>query len=79
MLGAICGDVIVSVFIHDNYKAKDFALFNMHSTFTDDTALTATIADSIIHNTDYAANLRKYYWLYPNAGFSRTFWRVCWA
>ena len=73
MLGAICGDIIGSVFEHDNYTAKDFILFSRHSKFTDDSVLTTAIADSLIHNTNYASNLRKYYRLYTTAGFSRTF------
>lgn len=73
MLGAICGDIIGSVFEFDNYKAKDFELFNVNSTFTDDTILTVAIADSLLNNYSYLSNLRKYFQLYPNAGFSRTF------
>jgi len=73
MLGAICGDIIGSVFEHNNYKAKDFELFSAHSIFTDDTVLTAAIADSLINNSPYASNVRKYYRLYPNAGYGRTF------
>ena len=73
MLGAVCGDIIGSVFEFDNYKAKDFKLFSVNSKFTDDTILTAAIADSLLNNGTYLSNVRKYFQLYPNAGFSRTF------
>jgi len=46
MLSAICGDIIGSVFEFDNYRAKDFDLFNVNSTFTDDTVLTVAIAEA---------------------------------
>ena len=73
MLGAICGDIIGSVFEHNNYKAKDFKLFNMESRFTDDTVLTAAIADSLLYGGSYMSSVRKYYNLYPYAGYGRSF------
>ena len=35
MLGAITGDVIGSVYEHNNYRGTDFPLFGPYSTFTD--------------------------------------------
>lgn len=73
MLGAICGDIIGSVFEFNNYKAKDFELFNINSTFTDDTVLTAAVADGLLNNKTYASCVRNYFRLYPDAGFSPKF------
>lgn len=73
MLGAICGDIIGSVFEHNNYKAKDFELFDMNSRFTDDTVLTVAVADSLLRGETYMSSVRKYYHLYPYAGYGGTF------
>jgi ADP-ribosylglycohydrolase len=45
MLGAIAGDVIGSVHEFIRTKTKNFPLFVRHSTFTDDSVLTAAVAD----------------------------------
>ena len=39
MIGAIIGDVVGSVYEHDNIKTKDFPLFDTRCTYTDDTIL----------------------------------------
>ena len=46
--GAAIGDIVGSRFEFDNYKAKDFVLFGEDCTFTDDTVLTAAVADALI-------------------------------
>ncbi len=51
MLGAIAGDVIVSVYEHRNIKTTDFPLFHKDSRFTDDTVLTIATADAILNRT----------------------------
>ena len=40
ILGAICGDIIGSVYEHNPIKTKDFNLFSKKSIFTDDTVMT---------------------------------------
>jgi len=73
MLGAIAGDVIGSVYERFNIKTKTFPLFSRHSRFTDDSVLTVAVADSILHQTTYVDNLKKYYRAYPNSGYGARF------
>lgn len=44
MLGAICGDIIGSVYEAHNIKAKEFDLFTKFNCYTDDTVMTCAIA-----------------------------------
>ena len=73
MIGAIAGDMIGSV--HESYpiKTKDFPLFSLGSTFTDDTVLTVALADSIINNKPYVLMLKEYHRAYPWAGYGGAF------
>lgn len=48
MFGAIVGDVVGSRFEFDNYKAKDFELFDTECDFTDDTVMTLAIAKALL-------------------------------
>lgn len=73
MLGAIAGDVIGSVFERDNLKSKDFPLFSRGSRFTDDSVLTAAVADCVLHGRDYAEAYRAFYAWYPWAGYGFLF------
>jgi ADP-ribosylglycohydrolase len=73
MIGAIAGDVIGSVFEGSNLKSKDFPLFSKDSRFTDDSVLTAAVADCILHDRDYAAGYRAFYHRYPWAGYGFLF------
>ncbi len=75
MLGAICGDIIGSVFERNNIKTEDFPLFSPHSTFTDDTVLTVAVADCLLSGKDYAAALKEYGRKYPYAGYGGMFSR----
>ncbi|NIQ01965.1 MAG: ADP-ribosylglycohydrolase family protein [Nitrospinaceae bacterium] len=77
MLGAIAGDIIGSVYEAHPIKSTDFPLFTDQSTFTDDSVLTVAVAESILHGTDYATSFKKYYNLYPHAGYGLSFIR--WA
>lgn len=47
MLGAITGDIIVSVYEFNNLKCKDFTLFDKKCRFTDDTVMTCAVAKSL--------------------------------
>jgi len=78
MIGAIAGDIIGSRFEFNNYKGKDFKLFNSESAFTDDTVLTIAIADVLMNSTfafseDIADSL--YHWgsLYPGYNYGSGF------
>ncbi|MFW5730797.1 MAG: ADP-ribosylglycohydrolase family protein [Desulfonatronovibrionaceae bacterium] len=54
-------------------KHKDFQLFTRGCRFTDDTVLTAALADSILTGRPYEENLRRFYLLYPDAGYGESF------
>lgn len=73
MLGAICGDIIGSVYEHENLKSKDFPLFQKSCVFTDDTVLSCAIADSLLHNRPFAENIKRFYRWYPKAGYGFMF------
>ncbi|MEC4892559.1 MAG: ADP-ribosylglycohydrolase family protein [Oscillatoria sp. PMC 1051.18] len=73
MLGAIAGDIIGSIYEANNRKSKVFPLFNPESCFTDDTVLTVAVADVILTNGDYTKTIKKYYHLYPHAGYGKNF------
>ncbi|GHV57780.1 hypothetical protein FACS1894216_22360 [Synergistales bacterium] len=45
MIGAIIGDIAGSVYKRNNIKTKGFSLFNGKNFFTDDTAMTAAVAE----------------------------------
>lgn len=75
MIGAIAGDIIGSVYEGFPIKTKDFPLFSPSSTFTDDTVLTAAIAEAILTGRSYLDCLRKIGRRYPNAGYGGNFIR----
>ncbi len=78
IIGAVCGDVIGSVYEHYPIKTKDFDLFSEYSRFTDDTVMTLAVAkwlcedgtskEVLIRNLKYFGNK------YPNAGYGRSFY-----
>jgi ADP-ribosylglycohydrolase len=73
MIGAIAGDIIGSVYEFHNIKTGEFPLFSPGCHFTDDSVLTIALADSILSGVDYIDNLKRYYALYPAAGFGGYF------
>lgn len=75
MIGAIVGDIIGSVYEQHPIKTTSFPLFLKLSRFTDDTVLTIAIADSILHNFDYASALKAFARRYPAAGYGLSFYR----
>ncbi len=74
MLGAICGDIIGSIYEGVSIRTKEFELFSPKRYFTDDTVLTVAIADSILNQYDYTSQLKKYCRNYPNAGYGANFY-----
>ena len=60
IIGAIIGDIVGSVYEHDNYKSTNFDLFTVESKYTDDTVLTIAIADSILNKQDFSSSLCEY-------------------
>jgi ADP-ribosylglycohydrolase len=73
MIGAIAGDIIGSPYEKHNITITEFPLFQSFSRFTDDTVLTVAVADVILHGGDYAEAFRRYYNLYPHAGYGPGF------
>jgi ADP-ribosylglycohydrolase len=56
-----------------NIKSKEFPLFTNKCFFTDDSVLTAALADTILTGTPYAENLKTFYHWYPYAGYGDSF------
>jgi ADP-ribosylglycohydrolase len=73
MLGAIIGDIIGSSYEFEGIKTTDFPLFTSASRFTDDTVLTVSVADCLLHDLDYAKTFKEYGRRYPNAGYGGRF------
>ena len=48
MKGAIIGDIVGSAYERNHTKVKDFKLFKNRCRFTDDTVLTAAVADALL-------------------------------
>lgn len=46
MIGAICGDIIGSIYERENTKSKKFQLFGEGNCFTDDSVMTCAIANA---------------------------------
>ncbi len=75
MIGAICGDILGSVYEHAGIKTKEFGLLAEGAHFTDDSVLTIAIAEAIRSSSDYAASLREIGCKYPDAGYGGTFYQ----
>ncbi|MBE6715557.1 MAG: ADP-ribosylglycohydrolase [Ruminococcaceae bacterium] len=52
MIGAIIGDVVGSRFEFNNFKSKDFEIFNADCFFTDDSVMTLAVAKALLTDTD---------------------------
>lgn len=48
MTGAILGDIVGSIYEFDNIKTKDFELFDKECIFTDDSVMTAAVAEALM-------------------------------
>lgn len=66
MIGAIIGDIVGSRFEFNNTSDYGFALFDVKSSFTDDTICTTAIADASMNGKDYGESLRRWCNKYPN-------------
>lgn len=77
MLGALTGDIIGSIYEWNNIKSTEFPLFQDDCRFTDDSVLTAALAEAIMTGAPYDDAMRHYYRSYPDAGYGRGF--VAWA
>lgn len=61
MIGAFIGDIAGSVFEFNNFKAKDFEIMGSGCRFTDDTVMTAAVAQACIayHNDSDIVKFEK--------------------
>jgi|GEM_PF-3123550 hypothetical protein len=74
MLCSITGDIIGSVYEFDfRTTAYYFPLLTEGSFFTEDTFLTAVLADSILSNINYKVKLCEYYHLYSHCSYGSRF------
>lgn len=74
MMGAICGDVIGSVYEFTRRKGKDFEFFSATAHPTDDSFHTIAMAESILSGQPYEKLLVDYFWAYPDGGYGGRFW-----
>lgn len=78
MLGAIVGDIVGSIYEHNNIKTKDFLLFGEECRFTDDTVMTIATADALLHGgkeDNFIDAYKKWGRMYPTAGYGVKFSR----
>ena len=73
MLGAIAGDVLGSIHEFHPIRTKDFILLNPECVFTDDTVMTAAVADSLMNKIPYVESLQMWGRKYPRAGYGGWF------
>lgn len=77
MVGAIAGDVIGSVHEATATKTTRFPLFTPESRFTDDTVLTAAVAEVLLDGGGYVPAFHRYFRAYPDAGYGQRFKLWC--
>jgi ADP-ribosylglycohydrolase len=77
IIGAVIGDIVGSSREGKPVSRDGYKLFTKESTITDDTVLTAAIADWLLNcdNTSAEKSLRKWGKLYPSAGYGSSFKR----
>ena len=73
MLGAIVGDIVGSIYEHENHRSKEFPLFKDSSRFTDDSVLTCATAAVLMDGGDYSDLYRNLRLQYPRAGYGARF------
>jgi ADP-ribosylglycohydrolase len=73
MIGAIAGDIIGSVYEFNQIKTKEFPLFVERSHFTDDSVLTAAVADAILSGRSYKESMLDIGRRYPDSGYGGSF------
>lgn len=77
IIGAIAGDIIGSPYEHYHIKTKDFDLFSMRSTFTDDTVMTLAIARWLCEDKSskdvLIESVKDFGNRYPGAGYGGRF------
>ena len=80
MLGAIIGDVVGSIYEFNNHRSKEFEIYDAGMSFTDDTVMTAAVAEWLMLTDRSMAELEntmvRWGEQYPRAGYGGGFY--CW-
>ena len=80
MLGAIIGDVVGSIYEFNNHRSKEFDIYTEGMSFTDDTVMTAAVAEWLMLTDRSMVKLEDtmVYWgkQYGGAGYGNRFY--CW-
>ena len=80
MLGAIIGDIVGSIYEFNNHRSKEFDIYTTSMDFTDDTVMTAAVAEWLMLTDRSMAKLEDtmVYWgkQYGGAGYGGMFY--CW-
>ncbi len=71
--GAICGDIIGSLYEWHRTKDYNFKLCTQFSRFTDDTVCSIAVADAITSDMDFTRSLREWCQKYLHAGYGGRF------
>lgn len=77
MLGSVIGDIAGSVYEASAPNSFDASLLDAHSHFTDDTVIIGAVAQSLLSNSDLAAELRAWVRRYPGLAYGQRFKRWC--
>lgn len=80
MLGAIVGDIVGSIYEWDNHRSKDFPFFGQGVDYTDDSVLTAAVADALLHGHPPQKSLYLWATRHPKRGYGGGFaqWLTTW-
>ena len=75
MLGAIVGDIVGSIYEWNNHRSKDFPFFGPGADYTDDSVLTAAVADALVHELPPQKALFLWATRHPKRGYGGGFAR----
>ena len=78
IIGAVCGDIIGSIYEFNSTKDPNFKLFTSQSTFTDDTVMTCAVAEWLIEDPKHSHEqlikiMHRYGEEYPHRGYGGMF------
>lgn len=73
MIGAICGDIVGSIYEFNNIKTTEFNFFAGSSKYTDDTVMTVATMDGLLNNVGFAQCYKRWYRKYPYESYGTNF------
>ena len=84
LMGAICGDIVGSVYEFDPIKTKEFPLFSSLSEFTDDTVMTLAVAKALTRSNAHEdveefekvliETMHEFGKIYPDQSYGNHWW-----